>query len=319
MYTETEYEVTVDVEVETTSAVSFETVDISPETPDEVEEDSGETTDAEPPQEVEEDEDVPDKLSDEEAEKLEEDLDTEGAERSEGEELEEDVTTEEIAEEKIVVEEDDGTDWDNSSLTAEQAEQLKEMDENDELEIPEVDENWEEPELKDSHLPTEKSGEFEGERGNSAFHPNDEAALERMKEYGVDSIDYRNGDVDFDPVSKHQYNGREVDSNVEIGHMTGDRGNPSWDFGRRPNGSSHDPNYDIGNFAQADNALAEKTGMSLEEIEDMKKSLNLTWHECPDGKTMQLVPTEIHDACSHSGGVAVRKFLQKMGDITANF
>lgn len=33
------------------------------------------------------------------------------------------------------------------------------------------------------------------------------------------------------------------------------------------------------------------------------------------GKTVQLVPTAIHDACCHSGGVSEQKYRSAMGDI----
>jgi len=33
----------------------------------------------------------------------------------------------------------------------------------------------------------------------------------------------------------------------------------------------------------------------------------LTWHHNEDGITMELVPTDIHDAARHTGGVAIIK------------
>ena len=102
--------------------------------------------------------------------------------------------------------------------------------------------------------------------------------------------------------------------------MTDNRKNPTWEFGRRPSGTSHDPNYDLGNFAQADNSLLERIretypDATVDDIVAFRESNNLTWHECADGKTMQLVPTEIHDACRHSGGVSEMKYRMAWGDI----
>ena len=213
---------------------------------------------------------------------------------------------------------DDGTDWERTSLRPGEEAQLREMDETGEIDIPEENPNWQEPIHKEGHLPTDKTGTFEGDRGESAFHPNDDAALNKMNEVGRDSVDYQNGNPDFSPFTQYDTPYGKMDGQVEIPHMTDNRENPSWEYGRRPIGTSHDPNYDLGNFAQADNALSEKMGnMTPEQVEDYRKANNLTWHECPDGKTMQLVPTEIHDACRHSGGVSEQKYRQAMGDITA--
>ncbi len=233
-----------------------------------------------------------------------------------------DDTTEgaEKPEEEKTEPQDDGTDWDRTSLTPEQEEELHDMLENGELDVPEVDPDWEEPEAPTEHLPTEKTGTFEDERGNSAFHPNDEDALAKMKEYGRDSVDYKDNNPDFSPFTKHDTPYGEMDGQVEIPHMTDNRENPTWEYGRRPAGTSHDPNYDLGNFAQADNELSKKMGnMTPEEVAAYRKANNLTWHECPDGKTMQLVPSEIHDACRHSGGVSEQKYRMAMGDVTAPY
>ena len=215
---------------------------------------------------------------------------------------------------------DDGTDWDRTSLRPEEEAQLRDMDANGEIDTPTENPDWQEPERKDPHLPTDNTGSFEGERGNSEFYPDDQAALDKMGEYGRDSVEYKDGHPDFSPFTKHDTPYGEMDGQVEIPHMTADRENPTYEFGRRPAGAGHDPNYDLGNFAQADNALAEKMGnMTPEQVQQFRESNNLTWHECPDGKTMQLVPREIHDACRHSGGVSEMKYRQAMGDITAPF
>ena len=102
--------------------------------------------------------------------------------------------------------------------------------------------------------------------------------------------------------------------------MTDQRENPSWDFGDRPRGAGHDPRYDLGNFAQADNVLLERVQQiipeaNVQDIVAFRKENQLTWHECADGKTMQLIPTAIHDACRHSGGVSEMKYRMAYGDI----
>lgn len=213
---------------------------------------------------------------------------------------------------------------------------IREMDESGELDIPEEDPTLEDPEFGTQHLPTENSGTFEGERGDSAFVPNSEEARDAMAAYGQDAVEYHDGEPDFAPFTQHDTPYGPMECQVEIGHMTADRQNPAWEYGdRRPAGTSHDPAYDLGNFAQADNALVDRAieqdpslveGKSPEEvaqiradmardIEGWRTSSGLTWHECQDGRTMQLVPTTIHDACRHSGGVSTMRTVQAYGDI----
>lgn len=185
--------------------------------------------------------------------------------------------------------------------------------------VPTVQYSSIEPKEPTKHLPTEKTGSFDDERGNSTFHPNDPKAQEVLRNYGQDGVDYHNGDPDFTPFSTHDSPWGDVDSNVKIGHMTDQRENPSYEYGRRKD--AHDPDADLGNFAQADNALAEKLNsenpdrnLNGKDIEDWRKANGLTWHEIPDGESMQLIPADLHDACRHSGGVSEQRYLQAMGN-----
>ena len=210
-------------------------------------------------------------------------------------------------------------DWENTSSTPEEIKILEEMEQNGEIEIHRVNPNLAEPERGKPHLPSE-SGVFSGERGNSAFTPYDQKVVDHMREYGQDYVEYRNNEVDFSPFTKHDSPWGLLDCEVEIGHMTDQRQNPSWEYGRRPAGAGHDPNYDLGNFAQADNALLDRIretnpNATMDDVSDFIESNHLTWHECADGKTMQLVPTDIHDASRHSGGVSEMKYRMAMGNV----
>lgn len=54
--------------------------------------------------------------------------------------------------------------------------------------------------------------------------------------------------------------------------------------------------------------LANQFGLSSGKIKagdiaDIREELKLTWHELNDGKTMQLVPSEINSKFGHLGGV----------------
>ena len=167
------------------------------------------------------------------------------------------------------------------------------------------------------HTPTERTGFFRGERGNSDFVPKDARAAEKLNAFGTDHVTYKKGYPDFSPFTKfHDDVLGDIDGQVQIPHMTEHRQNPHYEYGRRTDG--HDPHASPGNFSQADNELAEKlnkekgTSLTGEDIQKLREENNLTWHEVEDGKTMQLLPAEIHDACRHSGGVSIEKDLQRI-------
>ena len=132
------------------------------------------------------------------------------------------------------------------------------------------------------------NGHWEGERGNSKWSPDRETSPTRynpdnltwgqiLDKYGIDGIEYKDGDPDFSPVAKGE---------VEIDDFTDDR--PS-------------------NFAQADEALAKQRGCSPEDVKKWREENDYTWHECRDCKTMQKVPREVHNNIDHSGGVSEYK------------
>jgi hypothetical protein len=81
-----------------------------------------------------------------------------------------------------------------------------------------------------------------------------------------------------------------------------------------------DRNTELGNFTRADIELAmrwskeQKDGQcwSIQDVTDYREAHKLTWHECQDRKTMQLIPTAIHDYFRHTGGVAVQKYYDKL-------
>ena len=214
---------------------------------------------------------------------------------------------------------EDVPDWGRSSLRPSEEATLRDMVNNGEIDVPIVDSKYSDPKRAKKHLP-EDTGLFLGSRGNSGFIPNDRLALDQMQKFGQNHVNYNNGYPDFSPFTKIDTPWGPLNCQVEIGHMTDQRQNPSWEYGRRPAGAGHDPNYDLGNFAQADNALLEKLRKinpyaTLEDVSALIDLNNLTWHECSDGKTMQLVPTVIHNACRHSGGVSEMKYRMAMGDI----
>ena len=136
-------------------------------------------------------------------------------------------------------------------------------------------------------------GHWEGERGNSKWFPNRDEIPKNpltnpdgltwgqiLDKYGIDGIEFKNGEPDFSPVAK---------GTVEIDHFTDNR------YGKG------------GNFDQACERLAVQRGCTKEEVKAWMKENKYTWHERSDCKTMDKVPTEIHGNIRHSGGISEAK------------
>lgn len=141
-------------------------------------------------------------------------------------------------------------------------------------------------------------GSWEGEPGDSKYVPDEENnggppsgkdAKDALEAKGKDGIEYTNGEPDFSEVAE---------DTVEIDDMSEDRYGPD------------------GNFAQADQALADKwnaenhggrNDWTARDIKDYRQSNRLTWHERQDCQTMDLVDRDIHQYFTHIGGVAFCK------------
>lgn len=126
-------------------------------------------------------------------------------------------------------------------------------------------------------------GEWSGKIGDSKFVPNDVNARDELKKYGQDGIEYKNYNPDFSKVSE---------ATVKIDNMTSDR-----PF----------------NFKLAYTEIAKKwskeerdnkTDWTPRDVKQWKKDNHYVLHENADMKTMDLIPTKIHEVCKHFGGVA---------------
>ena len=136
------------------------------------------------------------------------------------------------------------------------------------------------------HTPKEgERGSWTGERGESIFVPSDPEIKALLKKYGLDGIPYKDGVPDFSKIAA---------ATVEIDNMTEQREGEG------------------GNFEQADQALADKwnaegkdgrTDWTASDVRAWRKENGYTWHERNDMKTMDLVPTKIHQYFGHFGGV----------------
>ena len=133
-----------------------------------------------------------------------------------------------------------------------------------------------------------ENGTWTGERGNSKWIPDEDVVFTRSNpdglpakeifdQYGIDGIDFEDGEPDFSPISKGE---------VQIDEFSGNRPD---------------------NFDQADIKLAEQKGCTPEEVEKWRKENKYTWHECKDMWTMQKVPSIIHINVPHRGGVSEYK------------
>jgi hypothetical protein len=126
-------------------------------------------------------------------------------------------------------------------------------------------------------------GEWDGEPGDSKFHPEKQEAREALERYKQDGINYKDGEPDFSKVSE---------ITVEIDNMTSSR--PE-------------------NFMQADELGANQWNANFKDgrndwtasdVNAWRKENLYSWHECLDMKTMNLVQRDVHEACKHYGGVA---------------
>lgn len=143
------------------------------------------------------------------------------------------------------------------------------------------------------HIPRE-NGHWDGEPGNSTWHPDPDFTPKKSNPEGktwreiIDDkgIDYKNGEVDFSP---------HAEGTVEIKDFSDSRSR---------------------NFARADESFAEKwnneskdgrTDWTSDDVAEYRENKNLTLHERSDMKTMDLVPSEIHNNVPHSGGISKYK------------
>ena len=144
--------------------------------------------------------------------------------------------------------------------------------------------------------PTEGDrGSWTGDRAESCYKPNVETekgakAAEKLSEYGLEGIEYRDALPNFDACAEES---------VEI-DMTENR--PS-------------------NFENADIECAKKwneegkggrSDWSARDVANYRHDHNMTWHECADRKTCQMISRDIHDYFGHSGGVfECKKIVEK--------
>ena len=185
--------------------------------------------------------------------------------------------------------------------------------------------------------PSLESNRWAGERGESVCAPQSDAARQILEARGISGVAYQNGVPDFSPFSE---------STVKLGYMTDARHSSGLEDGRdskntvyahfedgelvssshhADKGSIADLNMKYnkpGNFEQADVLTAEqwtadgKDGKewTADDVAQYRKDNGLTWHECNDMETMQMVPEAINADFGHLGGVAEVKEQHRIID-----
>ncbi len=184
--------------------------------------------------------------------------------------------------------------------------------------------------------PSLESQRWAGDRGESLCAPSSDDAKKILQERGVSGVQYTDGIPDFSPFSE---------STVKLGYMTDARHSRDLIAGHRDgkdtlyatldNGEtvseSHyagkDSMADLhlkyskpGNFEQADILTAKQwtadgrddREWTAEDVAQYRQDHGLTWHECNDMETMQLIPKAINTDFGHLGGVGEVKEMQRV-------
>ena len=172
--------------------------------------------------------------------------------------------------------------------------------------------------------------DWNGEIGNSLRTPKDptgELAAE-LRKYDVEGIEYKDGNVDFSPVSLYEVEFSDHDNlyysignSIPIGRLETrqDLNNAIRD--KWQSLAKQQIIERINNDEAFASELRERTGIDVSTVKSesaLKKELSrvgLTMHETPDCSRIQFVPTKIHDAFKHAGGTSEMLERQLSGDI----
>lgn len=152
---------------------------------------------------------------------------------------------------------------------------------------------------------TENShGEWSGDRGESMFVPTDDRLRELLQSKGVEGINYKDAIPDFGPIAE---------AKLTIQGMSQHRLSLIGENGERI----------VGNYEKADIECAKvwnleqrdgKDDWTHQDVKKWREANEYTWHEHNDMKMCSLVPTEVHKACSHLGGVSeIKNILNQIG------
>lgn len=165
---------------------------------------------------------------------------------------------------------------------------------------------------------------WQGDSNNSKRIPSSlgSPVAKELASFGVDGIEYKEGIVDFSPVSKYEIPFDDQEGlyksigSMPIGKLMTDDGFKSRD---QFNGAIRTVWQGLAkkqlverlkNDPEFASDFQSRTGINLEaagSVSGLSKELRrvgLTMHETPDCSRIQLVPTIIHDTFKHSGGTS---------------
>ena len=132
---------------------------------------------------------------------------------------------------------------------------------------------------------------WSGLRGQSDCYPQDPYLIEKLAEYGQDSIRYSyRGEPDFSKVSV---------TSVKISNMNSSL--------QHDVGAADKKLLDTA-FAKEHNLLTSK------DVAEYRKLHSLSWHESSDGVTEYLIDKDIHSAFKHAGGRSEYRNLENRSD-----
>ena len=274
-------------------------------------------------EELEEEEDIPEEL--EEEEDIPEELEEE-------EDIPEELEEEEDIPEELEEEEDISEELEKEEDIPEELEEEEESPE--ELKIEDIMRNVLEENVTEQKLPSARRVEWseEGTPGESSCRLREDAELkihdkasnsditytgkefaEHMKEvYGTDIVNYSHREPDFTPF-EHEF------TNEKINELMQRKYGLEWE---NSEGTSEghvqlehmDTKRNGGTFSQASNIIAERLGISREDVDDYMKFNNLTWHECGDRHTVRAIPSEINQVFGHTGGIGLQQDVEALAE-----
>lgn len=147
-------------------------------------------------------------------------------------------------------------------------------------------------------------GKWSGDRGESMFIPTADRVRKILRSKGLKGIEYKNGIPDFGPIAE---------AKVIIQGMSQHRHSLIGENDERI----------VGNYEKADIECAKtwnherrdgKDDWTHQDVKKWREANGYTWHEHNDMKTCSLVPTEVHEACRHLGGVSeIKNILNQIG------
>ena len=151
-----------------------------------------------------------------------------------------------------------------------------------------------------------KNAKWDGEEGNSlcrmsgtprnknGYNNKDNKSWNQIyRENNIDGIVFNNGEPDLSPVSK-------METKMNFDTDISDKARQEL-LGPKPKRTQLHEEF----YAK----LAKERNCTVEEIKNFKEKHNLVVYECSDCETLMLVPREIHDNLTHSGGVEMYRAL----------